>query len=193
MRFISLVAWITLLASGPSLHAQTYSYDTNGRLTQVTYADGTTISRTYDSAGNVLADNVTPEPPATGGGGGGDGGGGGGCFIATAAYGSALHPHVGTLRKFRDDCLLTNPPGSALVEFYYATSPPIAAVISRHEWLRSMTRMALVPVVYSIAFPRTAASLALLVVALGWLRRRRRLHLAAPLPAPDLGAPAPPA
>ncbi len=49
---------------------------------------------------------------------GGVGGGGGGCFIATAAYGSLLEPHVRILCKFRDRYLLTNGPGKTFVKYY---------------------------------------------------------------------------
>jgi M6 family metalloprotease-like protein len=86
-------------------------------------------------------------------GGGGGAGGGPGCFIATAAYGSYLDPHVETLRHFRDQRLLTNEPGRLFVSFYYRCSPPIAAFIHRHENLRTVTRWMLTPVVYAVRYP----------------------------------------
>ncbi len=55
----------------------------------------------------------------------------GGCFIATAAYGSYLHPFVKTLRDFRDIILLTCSPGKSFVAWYYRVSPPIAEAIAR--------------------------------------------------------------
>lgn len=85
--------------------------------------------------------------------GGADAGGGGGCFIATAAFGSYLDPHVKVLRNLRDRYLLTNSPGQAFVNFYYRHSPPLADVIRKHEALRSITRWALVPVIYSAEYP----------------------------------------
>jgi len=70
-----------------------------------------------------------------------------GCFIATAAYGSYLEPHVATLRAFRDEQLLTNTAGQLFVKLYYATSPPIADYIAERDWLRSIVRGALYPLV----------------------------------------------
>jgi hypothetical protein len=75
------------------------------------------------------------------------------CFIATAAYGSYLHPRVQVLRNFRDDYLLTSVPGRAFVAFYYRHSPPLADVIARHGLLRSMTRLLLTPLVMAVAHP----------------------------------------
>ena len=85
--------------------------------------------------------------------GGGGGGGGGGCFIATAAYGSIMHPYVKALREFRDLHLLTNAPGRAFVDFYYKYSPSIADVIRGSEYLRFITRVLLAPVVMFVVFP----------------------------------------
>lgn len=75
-----------------------------------------------------------------------------GCFIATAAFGSYLEPHVVTLRAFRDETLLTSPLGSAFVDFYYTYSPPIAEVIEENEYLRFMTRVLLTPIVWTVAY-----------------------------------------
>ena len=83
-------------------------------------------------------------------------GGKGGCFIATAAYGSYLDPHVVTLRKFRDEHLLTNAPGRLLVAGYYATCPPIADFIARDEWAREATQVALAPIVFTVLRPMEA-------------------------------------
>lgn len=165
------------LVLAPSALAQTYSYDAIGRLTQVTYAGGTTITYGYDAAGNVTSNTVTPQPPAGGGGpgGGGGGGGGGGCFIATAAYGSALHPHVAELRTFRDERLLTNAPGTFLVQLYYDTSPPLAAVIAEHDSLRFLARLGLAPLVYAVVHPWASAVFWLAALGLA-LRLRRRLR-----------------
>ena len=87
------------------------------------------------------------------------GGGSGGCFIATAAYGSALEPHVVALRQFRDRYLKRTALGRAFIRFYYRHSPPVAAVIARHEWLRLLVRMLLTPLVLAIAFPTRALML----------------------------------
>jgi hypothetical protein len=79
-------------------------------------------------------------------------GGEGNCFIATAAYGSYLAPEVRVLRRFRDSVLTKNRPGRAFVGWYYRISPPLAATISRHAWARSLVRIGLLPVVYTVKF-----------------------------------------
>jgi hypothetical protein len=73
--------------------------------------------------------------------------GGGGCFIATAAYGSPLASHIKVLSKFRDHFLLTNGIGKRFVRFYYTYSPPVADFIEKHDSLRMMVRLGLIPLV----------------------------------------------
>ena len=41
-----------------SAYAETYTYDTVGRLTSVTYDDGSSITYNYDNAGNILKETI---------------------------------------------------------------------------------------------------------------------------------------
>ncbi len=75
------------------------------------------------------------------------------CFIATAAYGSALDPHVKDLRAFRDRQLLNNPLGREFVRLYENVSPPLALFISQHQSARVGARMLLAPIVFAVAYP----------------------------------------
>ncbi len=75
------------------------------------------------------------------------GGGGGGCFIATAAYGSLVEPHVKILQDFRDRFLITNFSGKSFVSLYYKYSPPLAGFIAKHDNFRTIVRMTLFPLV----------------------------------------------
>ena len=94
------------------------------------------------------------------------------CFIASAAYGSTLDPHVQVLRGFRDRVLAHSPGGRALIEFYYAWSPPAAAFIAQHEGLRTAVRWALTPLVYTIEYPLLLGFLAVPAIGLAVGRRR---------------------
>lgn len=102
------------------------------------------------------------------------------CFIATAAYGSALDPHVATLRHFRDAHLLNNAGGRWFVARYYELSPPLADYIRSHDAARTVVRALLTPLVLLVAYPWLVfagflASCATLIA--GWLMLRRvRCH-----------------
>lgn len=103
------------------------------------------------------------------------GGGGGGCFIATAAFGSYLDPHVQALRDFRERHLLTNGPGREFVGFYNRFSPPVSDFIRDHEVLRTATRVMLTPVVYAVKYPLGLLGFCgLMVVIAGGVYRTRR-------------------
>jgi uncharacterized repeat protein (TIGR02543 family) len=107
-------------------------------------ASGTTltITITMDSDKTITASFSSTQTAASG-----DGDGGGGCFIATAAYGSPLHPHLDILRDFRDKYLMPNGFGQKLVELYYRYSPSIANFIARHKVLKAAVRVNLLPVI----------------------------------------------
>jgi hypothetical protein len=77
----------------------------------------------------------------------GDWGGSSGCFVATAAYGSLMEPHVKLLRKFRDRVLLAHPAGKTFVRLYYTYSPPLADFIAKSDALRVLVRWSLLPLV----------------------------------------------
>jgi uncharacterized repeat protein (TIGR01451 family) len=95
------------------------------------------------------------------------------CFIATAAYGSPLEPHVVALRQFRDRYLQHTALGRAFIRLYYRYSPPLAAIIAERPTLRSATRAVLTPLVLAIVHPLWASLLLASVFVLGWRLRRR--------------------
>jgi len=106
----------------------------------------------------------------------------GGCFIATAAYGSLLHPYVRILRDFRDRYLMPGKLGRMLVNFYYKYSPLVADFIARNKALKVVVRISLLPLVafsYSLLHfgPIITALILVLISALSiffaWFYRRR--------------------
>jgi hypothetical protein len=105
------------------------------------------------------------------------------CCTATAAFGTPMAQEIGILRQFRDEQLLTNPVGEALVDLYYTVSPPVAGFITEHPGLKPMVRAGLAPAVVmstiavSTSPAEKAAILGLLVLAAAalvmWVVRRR--------------------
>lgn len=77
-----------------------------------------------------------------------DGGGGGSCFIATACYETPMAEEVKVLCAFRDRYLLTNPIGSAFVDFYYKYSRRLADFIRDKENLKAFIRECLKPLIW---------------------------------------------
>ena len=77
----------------------------------------------------------------------GGGGGGGSCFIATAAFGSPMQPYVKILRDFRDRFLFGNKVGKSFMRLYNTYSPPMADFIAKHDSLRAVVRISLLPFV----------------------------------------------
>jgi len=114
-----------------------------GRLRTVGLEDGIVVATSLVVHWNLLLSlpplryPPPPEPPPSGGG----------CFIATAAYGTPTAEKIQILREFRDEYLLTNPVGRALVDIYYRTSPPVAKFITEHPGLKPIVRVGLMPAV----------------------------------------------
>jgi len=138
--------------------------DTGG-LESIPTPEVTFSTTTIPSTTTTISPTTTTIPPTNGGG---------GCFIATAAFGSYLDPHVKVLRDFRDRYLLTNSPGQSFVNYYYRYSPPIADVIRKHDSLKSAARWALVPVVYGVEHPYLLAVLLTVPAGIGLAYRRRK-------------------
>jgi hypothetical protein len=69
------------------------------------------------------------------------------CFIATAAYGSAMAAEIQPLRAFRDHVLKKTVLGELAVQTYYTFGPAVAGVIGESELLRATARAALAPLV----------------------------------------------
>jgi LPXTG-motif cell wall-anchored protein len=125
----------------------------------------TVKSTVKDTAGNTLASDYawtfsTGEE-------------GGGCFIATAAYGSAMADELIVLREFRDKYLLTHAAGKKFVGLYYRYSLPLAHSIAAHETFRTLTRIALKPVVVSIKYPMIVG-LVLVIAGFSLFRKRKK-------------------
>jgi hypothetical protein len=90
---------------------------------------------------------------------------------------------IEVLRAFRDEYMLTDRAGEALVQFYYAVSPPVAEFITEHPSLKPIVRAGLAPAVaVSAVIVNTspadkiviAGLLVVLVVAMAvWVTRRR--------------------
>jgi hypothetical protein len=72
------------------------------------------------------------------------------CFIATAAYGTDTAEEINILRQFRDLVLLPSGLGAEFVSLYYQVSPPIAEVISRHDFLRTAVRVGFIDPIVAI-------------------------------------------
>jgi hypothetical protein len=113
--------------------------------------------------------------------------GGGGCFIATAAYGSLLEPHVRILSKFRDQYLLTNGPGKIFVTYYFKYSPPLADFISKNDGLRAVVCVFLLPLVglswMILKIGASSTMLIILLIGMGlvclarWIKNNRHCSL----------------
>ncbi len=79
---------------------------------------------------------------------------------------------MAALRQFRDQHLLTNAPGRALMAFYYSASPPVARFIQDRPAMRLAVRASLTPVVAAVQHPLGALASALVLALVAWRLRR---------------------
>jgi len=68
-----------------------------------------------------------------------------GCFVATAAFGSALEPRVAALRHARDRLRPASPLFATATELYYRAGPAAAAVVARSDVARAVARRVIGP------------------------------------------------
>jgi len=69
-----------------------------------------------------------------------------GCFIATAAYGSAMAPDVDAMRRVRDRLRPASTMFAVATDLYYRAGPAAAAVLGRSDTARALVRSLLAPV-----------------------------------------------
>jgi len=69
-----------------------------------------------------------------------------GCFVATAAWGSALASQVQSLRRLRDRVRAGNATAATAVDLYYRAGPPAAEILRRSDTARAAVRRLLSPV-----------------------------------------------
>ncbi len=69
------------------------------------------------------------------------------CFISFSALGSQLEGYLNLLRTFRDTFLMESATGRKLVTLYYRYSPSLVRFIARHDFLREVVQLGLVPLV----------------------------------------------
>jgi C1A family cysteine protease len=134
--------------------SKTATFTPASRLALSTVYTATVTTAVQDDEDVALPSSVSwsfttasTEPVVSNPGSSGSSGGGGGCFIATAAFGSPLEPHVQILRDFRDRYLHGHVAGSVLVQRYEDLSPPVARIISEDEMLKAAVRLSLLPLI----------------------------------------------
>jgi YD repeat-containing protein len=59
-KIVVLACVLGLVIAGSTAFADTYTYDQYGRLTGVTYSDGSSVTYAYDAAGNRTTVSQTP-------------------------------------------------------------------------------------------------------------------------------------
>ena len=70
-----------------------------------------------------------------------------GCFVATAAYGTAMQPQVQALRVARDALRARSVTFATATDLYYRSGPVAAELVGRSDTARALVRQLLAPVV----------------------------------------------
>jgi hypothetical protein len=69
-----------------------------------------------------------------------------GCFVATAAWGSAMAPDVAAMRKVRDRLRPQSTMFAVAADLYYRSGPAAAEVLRRSDTARALVRRFLGPI-----------------------------------------------
>jgi hypothetical protein len=73
------------------------------------------------------------------------------CFVATAATGSSDAPEVRTLRRFRDEVLLSSNTGTRAAYYYYRFGPTLARYIEKRPLVRRIVFVIIVKPISALA------------------------------------------